>query len=110
MKSARLGAIAALAAASAISSLPAWAEGGLEVGMEKANTCMGCHGIPGYNNAYPSFRVPKLGGQSPKYIEAALKAYRGGERPHATMHAQAADMSDQDIAEVAAYLATAPHK
>lgn len=110
MKPARLGAIVALAAASAFTTHFAWAEGGTEVGMEKANTCMGCHGIPGYNNAYPSFRVPKLGGQSSKYIEAALKAYRSGERPHATMHAQAADMSDQDIADVASYLATAPHK
>ncbi|MGQ0618429.1 MAG: c-type cytochrome [Panacagrimonas sp.] len=107
MKFARWGASALVAAL----SLPVWAGDVNEAGMEKANTCMGCHGIPGYNNAYPSYRVPKVGGQSAKYLEAALKAYRSGERPHATMHAQAASMSDQDIADVAAYLSDAPaHK
>lgn len=105
MKFARWG----LIALAAVLSLPARAEGNTAAGMEKANTCMGCHGIPGYNNVYPTFRVPKVGGQSPQYIEAALKAYRGGERPHGTMHAQASSMSDQDIADVAAYLSTAPH-
>lgn len=104
MKVARWGA-AVLAAAL---SLPALAEGGKEAGMEKANTCMGCHGIPGYNNAYPTYRVPKIGGQPVKYLESALKAYRSGDRPHGTMHAQAASMSDQDIADIAAYIATAP--
>lgn len=106
MKSARWG-LMALAAAL---SLPAWAGADVEAGMEKANTCMGCHGIPGYNNVYPTYRVPKVGGQPPQYLEAALKAYRSGERPHSTMHAQAATMNDQDIADIAAYLATAPHK
>lgn len=99
-----------IALASAL-SLPVSAEANGEAGREKANTCMGCHGIPGYNNAYPTYRVPKVGGQTPAYIAAALKAYRSGERPHATMHAQAASMSDQDIADIANYLATAPaHK
>lgn len=105
MKSARWG----LIALAAVISLPAWAEGNTDAGMEKANTCMGCHGIPGYNNVYPTYRVPKVGGQPPKYLEAALKAYRSGERPHSTMHAQAASMTDQDIADVAAYLSSAPH-
>tara|TARA_R110000787_G_scaffold84079_13_gene180482 strand:+ start:289 stop:621 length:333 start_codon:yes stop_codon:yes gene_type:complete len=104
MKTARWG----LIALAAFFTLPASAEGHAEKGIEKANTCMGCHGIPGYNNAYPSYRVPKLGGQTPQYIEAALKAYRAGDRPHATMHAQAADMSDQDIADIATYLSSAP--
>ena len=91
-------------------SLPAWPGPDVNAGMEKANTCMGCHGIPGYNNVYPTYRVPKIGGQSPAFLEAALKAYRSGERPHPTMKAQAAGMSDQDIADIAAYLATAPAK
>ncbi|WP_420467401.1 c-type cytochrome [Panacagrimonas sp.] len=110
MKFARQGAYAALAIASALSAMPAAAQGDTEAGMEKANTCMGCHGIPGYNNAYPTYRVPKISGQPAQYLEIALKAYRSGERPHATMHAQAASMSDQDIADIAAYLATAPAK
>ena len=110
MKFARWGGTAALAIFASALSLPAHADGNVDAGMEKANTCMGCHGIPGYNNVYPTYRVPKVGGQPVKYLEAALKAYRSGERPHGTMHAQAAGMSDQDIADVAAYLATAPHK
>ncbi|MEQ1440394.1 c-type cytochrome [Fontimonas sp. SYSU GA230001] len=105
MKHARWGALA-LAAAFLVPA--AHAEGSAEAGRVKASTCMGCHGIPKYNNAYPTYRVPKLGGQSPAYLEAALKAYKSGERPHGTMHAQAATLSDQDIADVAAFLAAHP--
>lgn len=107
MKTARWG----LAALAALLALPVAAEGDAAKGKEMANTCMGCHGIPGYSNAYPTYKVPKLGGQPAKYLEVALKAYRSGDRPHGTMHAQAAQMSDQDIADIAAYLSTAPaHK
>ena len=52
--------------------------------------------------------MPKLGGQSAEYIAAALNEYKSGNRPHGTMHAQAASMSDQDIADLAAFLSTAP--
>ena len=69
-------------------------------------TCMGCHGIDGQRNAYPSFRVPKLGGQKAAYLEAALLGYRSGERGHSTMHAQASSLSEQDIRDLAAYFAT----
>jgi len=97
----------ALALACAI-SLPAAAAGDATAGQAKASTCMGCHGIPGYNNVYPTYRVPKIGGQSPEYIAAALKEYRAGERQHPTMQAQGGSMSDADIADIAAFLATAP--
>jgi cytochrome c553 len=83
----------------------ALAAGDVEAGRTKANTCMGCHGIPAYNNAYPTYRVPKLGGQSADYIAAALTSYKTGQRPHKTMQAQAMSLSDQDIADIAAYLA-----
>ncbi len=87
------------------------AAGDPEAGRIKANTCMGCHGIPNYNNVYPTYRVPKLGGQSDGLIVAALQAYKSGERAHSTMHAQAATLSDQDMADIAAYLTRAPvHK
>lgn len=108
MKFARWGFVALAACSLPALSQAVYAEGNAESGMEKANTCMGCHGIPGYNNVYPTYRVPKVGGQSAAFIATALKAYRSGERPHATMHAQAASMSDQDIADIAAYMATAP--
>ncbi len=70
-----------------------------------AYTCLGCHGIAGYRNAYPSYRVPKLGGQSEAYVVAALRAYKSGERTHATMRAQAASLSDDDMRDIAAYFA-----
>ena len=89
----------------------ALAAGDAGAGRVKANTCMGCHGIPGYNNAYPTYRVPLLGGQAPEYLAAALKEYREGARPHKTMQAQAASLSDQDIEDIAAYISSAPaHK
>lgn len=83
-------------------------EGDAEAGRIKASTCMGCHGISEYRNVYPSFLVPKIGGQHAAYIESALKAYRSGQRSHPTMQAQAESLSDQDIADIAAFLATAP--
>lgn len=79
-------------------------------GKTLAYTCLGCHGIPGYKNAYPSYHVPKLEGQSPEYIVTALKAYKSGERSHLTMHSQASSLSDQDMADVAAYFAGEPLK
>lgn len=88
----------------AFAAHPAGAETDLERGKLLAYTCQGCHGIERYRNAYPSFHVPKLGGQSGDYIATALKAYRGGNREHGTMQAQGESLSDQDIADIAAYL------
>lgn len=77
-----------------------------EAGRLKFSTCVGCHGIPGYTNAYPTYHVPRVGGQTAEYIAAALRAYQDSHRPHATMKANAADLSDQDIADIGAYLAS----
>lgn len=82
------------------------AEGNLERGETLAYTCLGCHGIEGYRNAYPSYRVPRLGGQKAAYIVAAVQSYRDGLREHATMAAQAASLSDQDVEDIAAYIAS----
>ena len=92
--------------ATLILSATAVAEADPEAGKQLGYTCLGCHGIEGYRNAYPSYRVPKLGGQKAGYLEIALRGYRDGTRPHATMHAQASSMSDQEIADVSAYFAT----
>lgn len=100
----------AIVAIATLLSVPALAESDAAVGQVKASTCMGCHGIPLYNNAYPTYRVPKIGGMSAEYIELALKAYRSGERQHPTMRAQAEPMSDQDIAEIAAFISGAPRR
>ena len=67
-------------------------------------TCNGCHAVPNYKNVYPTYSVPKLHGQRPEYLVAALKAYKSGERSHGTMHAQASSMNEQDMADIAAYL------
>ncbi len=80
------------------------AEGDRVAGKNKSANCMGCHGVKGYFNAYPTYRVPKLGGQSPEYIVAALKAYQDGKREHDTMHAQAAQLSEEDMRDIAAFL------
>lgn len=73
-------------------------------GEDLAYSCLGCHGIDGYRNAYPSYRVPKLSGQRPAYIEGALLAYRADTRQHPTMNAQSASLSDQDIDDLVAWL------
>jgi cytochrome c553 len=83
----------------------ALAAGDPAAGKIKFTTCTGCHAIPGYANVYPSYHVPRLGGQHPDYIIAALKAYQAGERPHPTMHANAFSLSEQDRQDIAAYLA-----
>ncbi len=75
-------------------------------GRQLAYTCQGCHGITGYKNAYPSFKVPLIGGQSSEYLSQALHEYRDGNRKHPTMQAQAQSFSDQDIADLAAFLST----
>jgi cytochrome c553 len=87
-------------------SMAVLAEGDATAGRLKAETCLGCHAVEGYFNVYPTYRVPKLGGQGPAYIESALKAYKSGTRAHDTMHANAADLSDQDMADIAAYMAS----
>ena len=98
--------LAALAVVSTLSFDDARAEGDAENGEALAYTCLGCHGIEGYRNAYPSYRVPKLGGQKAAYLVAAVQGYRNGTRAHPTMQAQAGSLSDQDIEDVSAYLAT----
>ena len=69
-------------------------------------TCRGCHGVTGYKNAYPNYHVPRLGGQSEVYLRNALMEYRGAKRKHPTMQAQAERFSEQDIADIAAYLSS----
>jgi len=104
MKSAAV--LATLLLSCAISVQPANASGDAERGKTSAYTCLGCHGIEGYRNAYPSYRVPKLGGQKAAYLVAAVQGYRDGVREHPTMQAQATSLSDRDIEDIAAYLAS----
>jgi len=72
-------------------------------GKDKAETCLGCHAIEGYNNVYPTYKVPKVAGQNADYIISALKSYRNKDRVHETMHANASALTDQDIIDIAKY-------
>ncbi len=81
-------------------------DGDAERGRVKADTCLGCHAIPSYSNAYPNYHVPKVGGQNEAYIISALLAYRSGTRAHVTMQGNAQSLSDQDIADIAAYFSS----
>jgi len=77
--------------------------GNAEAGRAKASMCIGCHEIPGYKASFPTvYSVPMIVGQTAKYIEASLAAYRKGDRSHPTMRAIAGSLTDQDIADLAA--------
>jgi cytochrome c553 len=80
--------------------------GNADAAKNKVAMCIGCHGIPGYKATFPEvYQVPMLGGQSAKYIESALHAYKKGDRKNPSMRGIAGGLSDQDIADVAAYYA-----
>lgn len=73
-------------------------------GQKKAAMCIGCHGIPGYQASFPEIhKVPMIAGQNAKYIVASLAAYKKGDRKHPTMRAIATSLSDQDMADLAAF-------
>ena len=96
---------AAVATTPAVAT-PAVATGDASRGKGLVYTCKGCHGLTGYKNAYPSYHVPMIGGQSETYLRNALTEYRTGKRKHPTMQAQAESFSEQDIADLAAYLSS----
>lgn len=98
------------AAAAPAAAAPAAPKGNAENGRQLAFTCRGCHGVEGYKNAYPSYHVPRIGGQSEQYLTNALTEYREGKRKHPTMQAQAQSFSAQDIADIAAFLSTVTAK
>lgn len=95
-------------AVSAQAPAPAAKPGDAAAGKNKIHQCQGCHGVADWKTAFPEiYRVPKLGGQKPAYIVAALKAYKSGERDFATMRGMVADLTDQDMADIAAYYGAA---
>ena len=104
MKKISLATLAALlAAGSMIVSTAARAQDA-KAGEKKMQMCAGCHNLPGYQASFPEiYKVPKIAGQNAKYIVSALNAYKKGERKHPSMRAIATTLSDQDMADVAAY-------
>ena len=93
-----------LAAMLLLLTSPVFADtGDAERGHKLAYTCMGCHGIENYKNAYPEYSVPKLGGQSATYIAADLAEDKAGARWHPTMKGMASTLSAQDHADLAVW-------
>jgi cytochrome c553 len=99
-----------LAAAASLASSWAVAQGApagdAAKGGQKNQMCTGCHGIEGWRTAYPEvYRVPLIGGQHEAYIVKALQEYKNGERQHPSMRAIASSLTDQDMADLAAFYA-----
>jgi len=102
-----ISAVVAAALYVAGSSVFAADAGDAAAGKKKTSMCIGCHGIGGYKTAFPEvYHVPKLGGQHAAYIVKALQEYKAGNRTHPSMRAIAAGLSDQDMADLAAYYAS----
>ncbi len=79
-------------------------QGDVQAARDKVSMCIGCHGIPGYKATFPEvYHVPKIAGQTAEYIAVALDEYRKGARNHPSMSAIAESLTDQDIADLAAY-------
>jgi cytochrome c553 len=97
---------AAAPAAPAAPAVPEVLAGDAQNGRTLSYTCQGCHGLTGYKNAYPTYHVPRIGGQSAEYLTQALTEYKKGNRKHPTMQAQSESFSDQDIADLSAYLSS----
>jgi cytochrome c553 len=104
----KVGLLVLALAASAPAVAQQAAKGNPDAAKNKVSMCVGCHGIPDYKTAYPSvYHVPKIAGQSADYLAAALNAYKSGDRVHPSMQGIAKSLSDQDIADLAAYYAAA---
>ena len=86
-------------------------KGDVQAGEKKIAMCIGCHGIHGYQASFPVvYKVPKISGQTASYIVSALNAYKKGERRHPSMRAVATTLTDQDMADLAAYYQQHGHK
>ena len=101
-----LGIMLIIFAGSALAQSPA---GNADAAKSKISACIGCHGIPGYKTVFPHvYQVPLITGQQPVYIVNALQAYKSGARNHPSMRGVARSLSDQDMADLAAYYSSEP--
>ena len=101
-----LGIILFVLAGSALAQAPV---GNAEAAKSKISMCVGCHGIPDYKTAYPHvYHVPMITGQQPVYLFNALQAYKSGARSHPSMRGVAQSLSEQDMADLAAYYSSQP--
>ncbi|MFZ2296030.1 MAG: c-type cytochrome [Polaromonas sp.] len=87
-----------------VSSIAQDIKGDAKAGATKNAMCIGCHGIKGYQSSFPEvYKVPMISGQSAAYISAALHEYKKGDRKHPTMRNITDSLTEQDIADLAAY-------
>ena len=91
--------------ASSLSSTQVASAADAKNGEKLSQTCLGCHGAPGLRNPGPVYAIPMIGGQHAEYIVSALKAYKDKSRSHKTMQAQASNLSDENMADIAAFFA-----
>lgn len=81
--------------------------GDAQAARNKISMCIGCHGIPGYKASFPEvYHVPMIAGQNAEYLVSALKDYASGARTFPTMEVIAQSLSEQDMADLAAYYST----
>ncbi len=101
--SAALGAAALATSLFAAHPANAQATGNAEAGRAKAALCVACHGPDGIsiNPLWPS-----LAGQQPIYLAKQIRAFRDGERVEPTMQPFVANLTDQDVEDIAAYYAS----
>jgi len=81
--------------------------GSVEAGREASQACAACHGADGNSNN-PAF--PSIAGQPAGYLADQLTAYREGDRENAIMSGQAANLSDEQIRDLAAFYAAQERK
>jgi cytochrome c553 len=98
---------AATLSAAALTAHAQGVTGDIQAGQKKAEMCIGCHGIPGYQNSFPEIhKVPMISGQTAQYIVASLAAYKKGDRKHPSMRGIAGSLSEQDMADLGAFYAS----
>jgi len=98
---------AATLSAAALTAHAQGLTGDIQAGQKKAEMCIGCHGIPGYQNSFPEIhKVPMISGQTAQYIVASLAAYKKGDRKHPSMRGIAGSLSEQDMADLGAFYAS----
>lgn len=96
--------VALVASATTFSAFAQEIKGDAKQGEAKNAMCIGCHGIVGYQASFPEIhKVPKISGQGSKFIVSSLNAYKKGERKHPTMRGIADSLTEQDMADLAAY-------
>lgn len=106
-----IGFVCGALALAAVWPAAAQVTGNADAGRQKSSMCVGCHNIGGYKTAFPAvYSVPKIDRQHASYIVSALRAYKAGDRMHPSMRAVAAGLTDQDMADVAAFYAAEPAK